>query len=563
LICVTAPTGWYGADDAAGYALAATAVLAVSAYARDKQRRLAVVVAVSVAGLIEFMEAFLPWWGGGRPEAPMSGTFYWWNPFAAFLLPGALLGAAMAIAGVRTWRAVGWLSAPMCAVGIIFSSSRMSVALLAAGYVALGLVVLTSRPRRRALIRWVLVGVLSLGAAVALSGPPFFDHRASLTAAADAKSASGQSVAQNGHFRLEFWQRATAVVKDRPLVGSGPHALVGASENLVSPRLARSNLAHNGYLQVLSDGGLALGLPFLLACAGCLLAGVRLLLSARSRTDERWFAVAVPVTLAALAAHSAVDFDWSHPSDLTLTAVLAGLALAVPVRSVTSAKQSRTASGVVVTTMAAVLVLASWNTNHAKLDISRVAGTPAEQANVLHQTGSGPLRDFRWALAVLRLGAGSDGPIVDGGVDGSDLTWAVAGTKAIAPVAPDVQLQRARALVVLGRGAEATHLVQRLLSSRQPDDIGPVVDQAAEVLSATGHRGQARGLLLRQLGMGIDEHSGAHLQALIDVASGHYTLVDRCAEALVPPNQRLQSTPDLGLAPAAAVCDSILRGATS
>ena len=77
------------------------------------------------AGLVEFWEAFLPWWGGGHPETAMSGTFYWWNPFAAFLLPGALLGAALAIAGRQTWRTLGWLAAPMCAAGIVFSSSRM------------------------------------------------------------------------------------------------------------------------------------------------------------------------------------------------------------------------------------------------------------------------------------------------------------------------------------------------------------------------------------------------------------------------------------------------------
>ncbi|MDX6214564.1 MAG: exopolysaccharide production protein ExoQ [Frankiales bacterium] len=561
VVCLLAPTGWYGGDDAAGYALAALAVPAVIAYARTPNRRLVGVVAICAAGLLEFAEAFLPWWGGRNPALPMIGTFYWWNPYAAFLLPAAVLGAALAIRGQRPMRTLGWFAAPLCSAGIVFSSSRMTLALLVASLVVIGLVAADADRRRSGILRWLLVGVLAAGATYALAGPPVFDHRADVTAAAEAKANSGQTVAQNGAYRLQFWHRAVAVLEDRPLVGSGPHALVGASTGLVPDSYARSNLAHNGYLQVLSDGGLVLGLPFLLGCFGALLAGLRLLLSARRPVAERWLRIAVPIALAGSAAHSAVDFDWSHPSDLLLTALLAGLALAVPVRAAGSGR-ARWVAGAAVTVVAGVLAIAAWHTDHAKAGIAAVTGTPAQRAHALHETGAQPLRDYRWAQALLVTGAGSGGPVTDKGVAAADLRWAVSQTAAAAAVTPDLQLQRARALVLLGSRDEAGLLVDAMVARRGRGASGSIADQGAEVLAAAGRTHDARALVVAFLLPGaLDDHAGGHLQALLDVDAGRLTDVDRCAYAAVAADRRYPNTPDPGAPAAGTSCEAVLRGA--
>lgn len=559
LDCLFAPTGWYGADSTAGYALAAVTVAVAAAYSRTPARRTAMVIAVSAAGLVQFGTAFVPWWGGEDPAAAMTGTFYWWNPFAAFLLPGALLGAAMAVANVRSWRVLGWFAASLCSAGIVFSSSRMTFALLVAGYIALLVLAAPGDERRRTLVRWVLVGALSVGTVFALSGPPVFPHRASPTAAADAKAATGQTVSQNGAYRLQFWQRAVAVVEDRPLVGSGAHGLVGASSGLVPSSYARSNLAHNGYLQALSDGGLLIGLPFLAGCLGALVAAIRLLMSARRRRDERWMRVALPVALGGSMAHSAVDFDWSHSSDLFLSAMLVGLVLSFSQRA---GRSLRWVPGAALLATLGVAASASWVWDGTVADIAHVTGSAAARGHTLHLRGTEPFRDYRWADAVLVAGAGSDGPVRARGVSPEDLTWALDATSRVASVADDVAVHRARALVVLGDRAGARAAADELVRRLGRAHAGPVADQVAAVWSAVGDTTRARSLLAQFLVPGaLDDHAGSHLQALLRVDEGNYDDLDRCAYLGVPASSRLTTTPDPGMPRRGVSCDAVLRGA--
>ena len=186
VMCLAAPTGWYGADDFAGYVLFALAVPSFAAYASTPKRRVLLVCAIPLAGLAQFAQAFWPWWERGDPTGAMIGTFYWWNPYAAFLLPGAILGAALAIRHERPWRLIGWICTPVCAAGIVFSSSRTTLALLAAGMLGLLLICVgTDWPRN--VLRWVTAVGLCVAAVFALSGPPFFDHRGGVGAAAEAK----------------------------------------------------------------------------------------------------------------------------------------------------------------------------------------------------------------------------------------------------------------------------------------------------------------------------------------------------------------------------------------
>jgi hypothetical protein len=86
---VLAPTGWAGATTAAGYVCASWTVIAVAAVvARSPRTEDLLLVAVVAGVLVEMAEAWLPWWGGANPAAPITGTFYWYDPFAAFLIAG-------------------------------------------------------------------------------------------------------------------------------------------------------------------------------------------------------------------------------------------------------------------------------------------------------------------------------------------------------------------------------------------------------------------------------------------------------------------------------------------
>lgn len=323
LVCVFAPSGWWGSDVAAEYVISAAVYIGERGYARDSERRTVVAVAICMACLYQFSQAFTAWRGSGDPGSEMSGTFYWHNPYAAFLFPGAVIGLALVAQSKAPWSIAGWVSVPLCGAGIVFSSSRATMAVLAAGW----LVVLVGCLRTRAAALRAF-GALLLAAAVVLllPGPPFFPHRSSPFASTTARSDTGQSLAQNGAYRTEFWREAGEVALHRPLVGSGYHTLATASAYYTPGNWARSPLAHDGFLQAFSDGGLLLGVPVLLVAALSAFWALRrflALLFRRSGTEHDLLMLAFATAFLGGLAHSAVDFDWSHASIMVEAAVLA------------------------------------------------------------------------------------------------------------------------------------------------------------------------------------------------------------------------------------------------
>ncbi|HVT21285.1 MAG TPA: O-antigen ligase family protein [Mycobacteriales bacterium] len=323
LVCVLAPSGWSGADVAAGYGAAAASYLAARGYARTANRRAAILTAICLAGLYQFAQAFGPWVAAGNPGAELSGELGGHNAFAAFLLPGAVLGMGISAQFQLPWSLAGWIASPLCVAGIVFSTSRATLAVLIAALAGIFGVALVCR---RGGIR--VVGALLLAAVVVvlLPGPPVFSHRVSPFAATETRAATGETLDQNSAYRLAFWHDAAEVAWHRPLVGSGFNSLETASVPYVPPGHARSPNAHDGYLQALSDGGLLLGLPFLAAVALLAFSALRNLglgLGSRRRGQPAdVLAAATAVALLAAFAHSAVDADWTYPAILVEAALL-------------------------------------------------------------------------------------------------------------------------------------------------------------------------------------------------------------------------------------------------
>ncbi|MCU1295709.1 MAG: hypothetical protein JWP08_4559 [Bryobacterales bacterium] len=565
-VCLWAPTGWYGADDLGSYSLAAAAVLVVAAYGRSRQRRTAVLLAVTAAGAVQFLEGFNAWWGGGvDPSRAMVGTFYSWNPFAAFLLPGALIGIVLAAKGPGRARLAGLVAAPLCAAGIVHSSSRATLGLLGLGILASLLVLIEREERARALSRWAAVVALCAVVSFGIAGPPFFAHRGSVTGAAEAKAATGQDVATNSAYRLQFWERAIANVEHRTVLGTGSHALVSGSSRYVPASYAGSNQAHNGYLQPLSDGGLVLGLPFLAAALAAVVLLLRLLLAARRSCAERASRLAVALALGGVMAHSFVDLDWTFPSSLLLAAILVGVALAL---LPAAARPAPVALAVGLVAVVAVSATAQWRWDDTASDIAERVGTPAAQAHALRAAGDGSLRDDRWAQAVLRIGTAGFGPVIDTGVSHVDLRWAVDATGHEASVDGPTQVLRARALVVLGEPERARSLVNGLIAPLDVAHAQAASDAVAWVLASVGRPAEGRALALRYLTDPVhDTAPGSHLLTLLQIGlqsdARRADVENRCAYALVPPDQRLPNTPDPGAPLAGTPCEAVLRGANS
>jgi O-antigen ligase len=252
----------------------------------------------------------------------MTGTFYWYDPFAAFLIAGSVVGLSSWLRGGGSVAALGMTAFTLGSIGLVYSTSRAALtcyALAVAVVVTAHLLIGRLRGVNKTVVALAVAGLATWG----IAGPPFFTHRM-LPFDGTAIRGSGQSLDQNGTYRIDFWREAVGVFSRHPVSGGGYHSLAAESVGRVPTGWPLSPLAHNGYLQVLSDGGLLLGVPFLLAIAGICWWILSALVSAVRTREFTTVGFALPLSLGALLAHSLVDFDWSYAADLVLVAVLAG-----------------------------------------------------------------------------------------------------------------------------------------------------------------------------------------------------------------------------------------------
>ena len=360
-VCLIDPPGWFGAVQAATYAYSAVLFIVVRSYCRTAGRRLALVALVLGAGVAQVAWSLIAWVGGGDPHAVLSGTFYWYNQFAAFLLAPAVIGAGLATVGRGNLRLAGAVTAVVATSGVVLSTSRASMVLLAAGWLAVGIVAIGSqtgvRARSLAFVRWVATAAVAAIVTWTLPGPPLFPHRVSALASTAARN-SQESIGQNGGYRVEFWKQSVAVFRHHPLTGGG-FGSFGTEAGRLYPTSAHSALVHSGLLQPLSDGGLLLGLPFLLACV---LVGIGLARRVLPGVWQREHGLVAMTAVAAglTTAHSAVDFDWTYPSLMALTAILAGVALSsTGTREVPTVARARSLAAVPVYLLLIALVVAA------------------------------------------------------------------------------------------------------------------------------------------------------------------------------------------------------------
>ncbi len=204
------------------------------------------------------------------------------------------------------------------ALGVLISSSRGGVFSLVAGGLALlgGWLGLRRSSASRGGARWIAaLGLVVLITALFAAVLPREVHDRM-------RSTAGAS------FRVDTWRDALRTAAASPLVGQGMGAFHDAF-----PRFKRSHgairveHAENDYLEVLVDGGvLGLGLAL-----GALLVVGGLSLNGLWRSADpllRGIGIGALAGLAALAVHSALDFNLRIPSNAALAAFLVAIACA-------------------------------------------------------------------------------------------------------------------------------------------------------------------------------------------------------------------------------------------
>jgi O-antigen ligase len=260
-----------------------------------------------------------------RPFGPFvnENHFAGWTAMAALLVAG--LAAGLADAARRRGRdwtasrtaapvALAIVASLVMALAVFASLSRGGALALVAGTTCLlGLTLFRHRRRAPAAIAASVALVLLLGlVVVALAPAPARERLHSLAGA---------------EFRLDTWRDALRLAASSPLVGHGLGAFHDAYPRFKRGHEAvRVEHAENDYLETLAETGVV-GLALAL---GTLL----LLVRAVARAPRDGSAVVLGAgrgalaALAALAVHSAFDFDLRIPSNAALAAFAASLAAA-------------------------------------------------------------------------------------------------------------------------------------------------------------------------------------------------------------------------------------------
>lgn len=260
-------------------------------------------------------------WGSGDLAARWCSTFYWPNPFAAFLLlvlPLSLVRAVRA-PNARSALAHG-AAAVLFGVALAFTYSRG--AWLAGGMVLLAAVaVLRPRRWRTAVFRSALI-VLAVAGAVGLLG------RAARSGAPSAVASRAASLADpedaSVHGRRLFWRGALEIFADHPVLGTGPGTFGAAYSAYQREAGAYARDPHNLYLQAAAEMGVV-GLAALLTLLVSMGLVWRRLLR-RARDEEEYSLVAgIGLGLLAFLLHNAVDMDWSFPAIPAMAFAFAGV----------------------------------------------------------------------------------------------------------------------------------------------------------------------------------------------------------------------------------------------
>jgi hypothetical protein len=396
---------------------------------------------------------------------------------------------------------LAWCAAILCPVGVVLSTSRAAMACLVVGLV-LTVAPLVLRAGRRGLARVIGAAAGSGLFQFLLTGPPLFPHRASAFAGTAARAAAGETLSQNSSYRVQFWHEALSLWHRFPLSGGGFGSLADGSVGRTPTGWALTPYAHEGYLQVLSDGGLLLAAPFAVALA---LIGSRLLRIARGASPagrSTSIEIALGGALCALLAHSLVDIDTSFPVLLAAIGLLGGAVIAT---ASGERPRSRRPAAIAVAAVALATAFGAWATTLVRHDarlVRRIPVATGAQPPALRAALSPVLADPEAARTALLAAVGREpgGPLL---LDPISARAAVSRTARLARLDARVVVVRARVLARLGDQADARAVLDEVRSSGLIRSAGLDLDLAL-LADDVGETETARGIastgLLQALG---------------------------------------------------------------
>ena len=362
------PLGVSVAPDLNAYTYAVVMYLAVRGFVQNDEHRRVVAVACLCLGVVEFLDVIRVWVGENDPSFQMVGTFYWHNQFGTFAAAIALLASAMVMRSRLVEDGIGWLIAPLFLALAWLSHSRGALLALLLTAVFLPGVALVRR-------QW-----WSLARAGCVLALAFAVHGLLIAAVSGSNSGHGfspgkDSLASSSTFRLTAAEEAMKVFARAPLVSHGYGSLPITGWQHTPRGTTTSPYAHSAEVQALSDGGIVLGLPVIIAIALMAWRAVRgAFRSSRESLSPEWLPLGASLAALAMLLHASMDFDSQYPVLVALLATL--VAIAAPTTRTAFARNAQVLRGlmcaltIAATLLGGFLVAAYWQTGR-RVDTAR------------------------------------------------------------------------------------------------------------------------------------------------------------------------------------------------
>jgi O-antigen ligase len=242
----------------------------------------------------------------------LTSTFYWANPFAAWLLPAVILAWWM---WLRDGRPAALLAVAINSAAFVLTDSRSAAVVL----VAMAAVSLPAVRPSQQLVKRIFVAIVL--AVVMVAGLNAWRQRGgqqttSLPGARFAEAVSGES--KSGQDRVYFLRSAWMIWQDHPWIGTGAGTYGSVHPKYQLRPESASAHAHNFYAQTAAE----LGLVGAIVLAGLVATVASGALRGWRTGSQPW---ALVVALASLVVHFGLDIDSAYPVLVWLAASLAGL----------------------------------------------------------------------------------------------------------------------------------------------------------------------------------------------------------------------------------------------
>jgi O-antigen ligase/tetratricopeptide (TPR) repeat protein len=259
---------------------------------------LSAAIVVALYGLREKVEVFRQL---DNPSWQIFSTFFNPNPLGGFLAMMFPLAFSLTLAAVALWQWLLWeFCAVLLALAILPTYSKGAMLAFVVAMACYGIFMAWQSAAARRVLRWalavVVLGALTLGVATWQATAV----RSRLTSALGAQQASNM-------FRILTWQGTVRVAAAHPWIGVGPSGF-----QYIYPKYAIAGYvgsAHQNYLQMFAELGVAGGVTFLWLLGAVLFTGNRALRAAKD-FPKRALAIACLCTLIAFLVHSFLEYDW-------------------------------------------------------------------------------------------------------------------------------------------------------------------------------------------------------------------------------------------------------------